>query len=46
MLGHDARGFLRERVPQMFTANAQSFSHISIIWPKGRKIKQSRQENP
>jgi hypothetical protein len=45
MLGHDPRGFLRERVPQMFTANAQSFSHVPIIWPKGQKIKRSRREN-
>jgi hypothetical protein len=41
MLGHDPRGFLRERVPQMFTANAQSFCHAPIIWPVRRKIKRS-----
>jgi hypothetical protein len=45
MLGHDTRSFLRERVPQMFTANAQSFSHIPIIWPKRPKIKHPHREN-
>ncbi len=31
VLGHDPRGFLGERAPQVFTANAQSFWHAPII---------------
>src|ERR1700749_4055225 len=39
MFGHDPCGFLGERTSQMFTADAQSFSHAPIIWPVRRKIK-------
>jgi hypothetical protein len=42
MLGHDPRGFLGERASQVFSANAQSFWHVPIIWPVGEKIKRDR----
>ncbi len=45
VLGHDSCGFLCERVPQMLTADAQSFCHDPIIWPVGRKIKHSKPYN-
>ncbi len=42
VLGHDSGGFLREGVPQVLTANAQSFWHAPIIWPRPEKIKREK----